>query len=391
MIAADFDNDGDMDIFVANDTRYGTIPNRLYRNDGSGMFMNVALSANLEFRRRRPARRCGSITIATTTSICSSARSSARPACSGTTERCRSPMTARGSAPSLQGDSAAWADPDADGDLDLYVATGSTGNGNRFFRFTSPSWTDVATSAGLEDTPAVSSRWGGATWIDIDADGDLDLLSVRDGDADDLLYYNAGAGAPFSAAAAASVGLGDGSFMSASVWADWDQDGDLDAYAGDTLYRNDAGSVPRPPTPRSGSPRSRSARSRTSTATATSTSSPSSFGETALYRRDVTSRMPCRAPGYAVVRVLTDRDGNATDANVREDRDAIGARVDVDLDGDGDFRAGGYATGADRVATYLVGAGQWGNRQQSQLPLIIGMGAAASVDIRMMTFPTAPW
>ncbi|WP_437283772.1 hypothetical protein WME90_01090 [Sorangium sp. So ce375] len=63
----------------------------------------------------------------------------------------------------------------------------------------------------------------------------------------------------------------------------------------------------------------------------------------------------------------------------------IGARVDVDLDGDGDFRAGGY-TGADRVATYLVGAGQWGNRQQSQLPLIIGMGAAPSVDIRV-TFP----
>ncbi|WP_438034573.1 hypothetical protein [Sorangium sp. So ce204] len=60
--------------------------------------------------------------------------------------------------------------------------------------------------------------------------------------------------------------------------------------------------------------------------------------------------------------VLTDRHGNATDANVREDRDAIGARVDVDLNGDGDFRAGGH-TGADRVATYLVGAGQWGNRQ----------------------------
>ncbi|WP_437327082.1 hypothetical protein [Sorangium sp. So ce381] len=33
-----------------------------------------------------------------------------------------------------------------------------------------------------------------------------------------------------------------------------------------------------------------------------------------------------------------------------------------------------------------MGAGQWGNRQQSQLPLFIGMGAAASVDIRV-TFP----
>ncbi|WP_437798376.1 FG-GAP repeat domain-containing protein [Sorangium sp. So ce693] len=383
VIAADFDNDGDMDIFVANDTRYGTIPNRLYRNDGTGTFMNVALSANLEFATTTPGPavwidhdRDNDLDLFFGSEFGTSGMFRNDGALPFADDSARFSTF-------LQGDSAAWADPDADGDLDLYVATGSTGNGNRFFRFTSPSWTDVATSAGLEDTRTASSRWGGATWIDIDADGDLDLLSVRDGDADDLLYYNAGAGAPFSAAAAASVGLGDGSFLSASVWADWDQDGDLDAYVGDTLYRNDAGTFAV-----AGASLGIAAQQVGSFADIDGDGDldllTTSFGGTALYRRDVTG-MPCRAPGYAVVRVLTDRDGNATDANVREDRDAIGARVDVDLDGDGDFRAGGY-TGADRVATYLVGAGQWGNRQQSQLPLIIGMGAAASVDIRV-TFP----
>jgi hypothetical protein len=42
---ADFDDDGDLDVFVANDT----VPNFLFRNDGKGRFTEVALRAGVAF------------------------------------------------------------------------------------------------------------------------------------------------------------------------------------------------------------------------------------------------------------------------------------------------------------------------------------------------------
>ena len=48
----DFDNDGDLDLFGANDTQ----PNRLYRNNGDGTFTDVALSAGVAFNEAGVAR-----------------------------------------------------------------------------------------------------------------------------------------------------------------------------------------------------------------------------------------------------------------------------------------------------------------------------------------------
>ncbi len=39
----DFDNDGWMDLFVANDTQ----PNKLYRNNGNGTFTDAAMTAGV--------------------------------------------------------------------------------------------------------------------------------------------------------------------------------------------------------------------------------------------------------------------------------------------------------------------------------------------------------
>ena len=41
MVCADYDNDGDTDIFVANDSS----PNFLFENDGKGKFEEVGLVA----------------------------------------------------------------------------------------------------------------------------------------------------------------------------------------------------------------------------------------------------------------------------------------------------------------------------------------------------------
>ena len=48
----DFDGDGRMDLFVANDTQ----PNRLYRNKGDGAFVDVALNAGVAFSEAGVAR-----------------------------------------------------------------------------------------------------------------------------------------------------------------------------------------------------------------------------------------------------------------------------------------------------------------------------------------------
>ena len=68
--AADYDNDGDQDLFVA-----GVGRNQLLRNDGGGRFTDVAEAP--ESRKRCGASRVsGSITIATAASICSSSTTS---------------------------------------------------------------------------------------------------------------------------------------------------------------------------------------------------------------------------------------------------------------------------------------------------------------------------
>ena len=48
----DFDSDGKMDLFVANDTQ----PNRLYRNNGNGTFSDVAMGAGVAFSEAGVAR-----------------------------------------------------------------------------------------------------------------------------------------------------------------------------------------------------------------------------------------------------------------------------------------------------------------------------------------------
>jgi hypothetical protein len=48
----DFDDDGGMDLFVANDTQ----PNKLYRNNGNGTFTDMALAAGVAFNEQGVAR-----------------------------------------------------------------------------------------------------------------------------------------------------------------------------------------------------------------------------------------------------------------------------------------------------------------------------------------------
>ncbi|MBE0565598.1 MAG: VCBS repeat-containing protein [Krumholzibacteria bacterium] len=176
----DYDNDGDLDLYLANAGQ----ANKLFRNEGGGTFVDAT---------------------------------------SG-------PLGDTGG-----GYGVAWGDYDNDGDLDLYLA--NAGTENRLFRNDEGSWVDVAVGTPLAD----AGNGRGVAWGDYDNDGDLDLYLANSGSAN-RLFRNEG-GDVFSEVAGgtqlADTGSGQG-----VAWGDADNDGDLDLYLANQgqpnrLFRND--------------------------------------------------------------------------------------------------------------------------------------------------------
>ena len=168
---ADYDDDGDLDLFVAN---YAEEPNALYRNEGNGRLQRVT----------------------------------------------EGPV-AKDLAPSLGG---SWGDYDNDGDLDLFVA-----NSLGFFQPVADilyrndgqgGFKPVENAATLQE--GVS---GGSSWADIDLDGDLDLLVVGYA-GPNRVYVNDGDGGLEPLAETFPLDLAH--FSTGHGWADFDDDGDLD-------------------------------------------------------------------------------------------------------------------------------------------------------------------
>lgn len=211
----DYDRDGDLDLYMTN--RVGA--NHLWRNDGGGVFVDVAAALGVADA-------------------------------------------------SHDGAGVAAADFDNDGDLDLYLANGD----QDVFYKNQLSETGVATFTDVTATafPGISTlqRGTSASWGDYDRDGFLDLYVANHeaipgtgSGTQDRLFHNNGNGT-FADVSYLLLGgdangdgfddnLGGDGFIAS--WTDYDGDGDLDIFLindcpfgpiGTKLFRNDGGSDP---------------------------------------------------------------------------------------------------------------------------------------------------
>lgn len=193
-VFGDYDNDGDVDLYLATGGQYEIEANRLFANNGDGTFVDVTDAAGVGLK---------AFTY-----------------------------------------SASFADYDNDGDLDLYCANYGVGAKNVLFANNGDgSFTDVTDAAGVGDK---SWSWMGV-WADIDNDGDVDLYVVNGrypSGEPNKLFVNNGNGT--FTEAAASAGINDSNWGLGASFADIDNDGDQDLFVsnyigGNNLYLNDGG------------------------------------------------------------------------------------------------------------------------------------------------------
>lgn len=183
----DFDRDGWLDLFVTG----GADQNHLFRNRGDGTFTELAL-----------------------------------------------PPAAALPGPGKTG--ATWVDYDDDGWLDLYVLVLGP---NALLRNVPDAATGGRTLAAVTAGVEHPGHGRSAAWADYDGDGRLDLYVVNGGDDHDALYHGEPDGTFTDTSAHVALPYAKPGY--AAVWLDYDDDGDPDLYVandhqtGNDLWRND--------------------------------------------------------------------------------------------------------------------------------------------------------
>jgi len=303
----DYDGDNDLDLFVCY-TLGGGIA-RLFRNNGDGTFGDATEAAGMSGEAQPEAANCcawadydndGWMDLLVT-------RTEGRPTLllhnngDGTFSQEGASLSAVDGAAGV-----AWADYDNDGWLDIYITSGPQQTRDWLFHNNGDgTFTDVAASAGMAGEASSSDS---VACADYDNDGRIDIYvgNTQTG-GESLLYHNNGDGTFTNVAP--TEGMAGTYHDEAAAWADADLDGRIDLLqAGQLISRLFHNVGP--------------------------------------------------AGSWLRVRTLTSGTGDATDSAVPT-RDAIGARVELSLDNDDGFPSG-------RTLTRLVdgGSGFLGQNEQ---------------------------
>lgn len=209
IVAADYDDDGDTDVFVANDVER----NVLLNNDGNGKFTDVGILSGVAFSH--DGRRNGNMGVD-------------------------------------------CADYNGDGALDFFVTTFSNEMPVLYKNDGAGYFTDVTNESGAGSTTLPHANWG-ASFFDVENDGDRDLL-IANGHTDpnvalwayttswkvaNSLFLNDGSGRFEDVSIRSGSGLKPVECSRGLVTDDFDNDGDVDAIvlnalAAPTVMRNDS-------------------------------------------------------------------------------------------------------------------------------------------------------
>lgn len=237
----DYDNDGDLDLFVANNIGFG---NFLYRNENNGasftrIYNDPIVNDNgyahgatwVDYDND------GFLDMFTAEFFATRFNNLYHNNGDGTFTKNTTAAITLDAASSVSG---VWGDYDNDGDQDLFVANTNDENNLLYRNDGNGNFTKITTGAIVND----GGKSVGASWGDYDSDNDLDLFVSNSGNQNNFLYTNNGDGT-FTKVTTGEI-VNDGGHSHGSSWADVNNDGWLDLFVSNDqnsvnfLYMNNA-------------------------------------------------------------------------------------------------------------------------------------------------------
>jgi penicillin amidase len=242
----DYDDDGDPDLFIGY-ARTTTAPNRLYRNDEGKRFVDVGRQMGVDVVATSRQASFLDYDNDGDTDLFVAFRD--RPNMLYRNDGGKYVEVAKelGIADPRKTVGVAWFDMEGDGDLDAFVAN-QDGDLNGFFRNDNGRFVDVARELGMDGAGRPLVYGGvGPSVVDYDNDGDLDVFVANYGP--NTMFRNDGGG-KFTEVAA-DLGIAGDQHSTTAVWGDYDNDGRPDVYVAsylanvmyvrDKLLRNEGG------------------------------------------------------------------------------------------------------------------------------------------------------
>ena len=221
----DFDNDGDADLFIPNGQRSGTShKNQLFINRGDGSFQEVRTGTIVEEGGNSNGCTCadydddGDVDLFVANNgpnflYANNGNATFAKIADG-------PVVTD----NLKSTSAAWGDYDKDGDLDLFVTNGKDQKNSFYINISNGAFAKADSTTIVVSEPSSST---GCNWVDYDGDGNLDLFVTNTDNRRNFLYRNL-SGGTFEKVTSGALVTDNHSSLGAS-WADYDNDGDQDA------------------------------------------------------------------------------------------------------------------------------------------------------------------